>query len=198
MQVFVLNEELTRWVAKLVRHYGIDGNTDMLSKQYGLTYAPGHLQNCDFEDGFASWTAVPAVPESLRPLTIKDYGRTHLQRRGLPRETGDTTAYFERQANGVNTLSQTALNLVPGRLYALAFATSDPEDIENPKNVAQHPMVRVSLDNAEAFAAEAAELRAAAKVLNAGDAVYDALHAQAEYLEVHARFIRAMADKMGL
>lgn len=143
------DEELTRWVAKLVRHYGIDGNTEMLSKQYGLTYAPGHLQNCDFEDGFTSWTAVPAAPESLRPLTIKEYGRTHLQRRGLPRETGDTTAYFERQANGVNTLSQTAVNLVPGRLYALAFATSDPEDIENPKNVAQHPMVRVSLDNAE-------------------------------------------------
>lgn len=143
------DEELTRWISKLVRHYGVDGKTDMLSKQYGLTYLPGHLQNCDFENGFAGWTAAPAAPESLRPLTVKDYGRKHLQRRGKPTATGDTTAYFERQADGVNTLSQTAVNLVPGKLYALAFATGDPEDVENPKNVHQHPMVRVSLDHAE-------------------------------------------------
>ena len=58
--------------------------------------------------------------------------------------------------------------------------------------------LRVSLDNAEAFEAEAAELRAAAEARNADDAVYYALHAQAEYLELHARFIRAMADKMGI
>ena len=143
------DEELTRWIAKLVRHYGVDGNTDLLSRQYGLTYLPGHLQNCDFENGFDGWTAAPATPESLRPLTVKDYGRKHLQRRGKPQDTGDTTAYFERQADGVNTLSQTAVNLVPGKLYALAFVTGDPEDVEKAKNVHQHPMVRVSLDHAE-------------------------------------------------
>ena len=58
--------------------------------------------------------------------------------------------------------------------------------------------LRVSLDNAAAFEAEAAELRAAAEARSADDAVYYALHAQAEYLELHARFIRAMADRLGL
>jgi hypothetical protein len=67
------DEELYRWSFRLLRHYCVEGNTELLSKAYGYMYSPGHLRNCDFVDGLEHWTADP--PDALRADSFAGYGK---------------------------------------------------------------------------------------------------------------------------
>jgi hypothetical protein len=60
------DEELARWSFKLMRHYAVEGNRDLLSTRYGFKYNPGFLANGDFASGLEGWTTSPAAQDSLR------------------------------------------------------------------------------------------------------------------------------------
>ena len=121
------DEELYRWSFELLRHYCVEGNTEMLSEHYGYAYSPGHLQNCDFLDGLEHWVADP--PEAIRADSFAGYGTGSQRRWGAPSGTGDTFGVFTRGDGDPSTLTQTATGLTPGRVYTLQFVTADYEDI---------------------------------------------------------------------
>ena len=99
----------------------------MLSKIYGYRYSPGHLRNCDFVDGLTHWTADPA--EALRADSFAGYGKRSQHRWGAPGGTGDTFCVFTRGEERANTLTQTATDLSPGKVYTLQFVTADYQDM---------------------------------------------------------------------
>lgn len=121
------DEELYRWSMRLLRHYCVEGNTEMLSKTYGYTYSPGHLRNCDFVDGLDHWATDPA--DGLRADSFAGYGKGSQARWGAAGGTGDTFCVFTRGEERPNTLSQTATGLTPGRVYTLQFVTADYKDM---------------------------------------------------------------------
>jgi len=121
------DEELYRWSFRLLRHYCVEGRSEMLSKAYGYVYSPGHLRNCDFVDGLTHWTADP--PEALRADKFAGYGKGSQHRWGAPGGTGDTFCVFTRCEGRANTLSQTTTGLSPGKVYTLQFVTADHKDM---------------------------------------------------------------------
>ncbi|MDD4098553.1 MAG: hypothetical protein PHC30_07265, partial [Lentisphaeria bacterium] len=125
------DEETVRWITTIMRHYGIEGRRDLLSETYGFTYLPGHLQNGDFRDGLDGWLASPAEDGAITAQTLPGYGGDHQHRRRDARvkNIGDTVALLTRNAQKPNRLSQTAVNLTPGKLYTLNFAVADLSDI---------------------------------------------------------------------
>lgn len=121
------DEELYRWSFQLLRHYCVEGNTEMLSKAYGYTYSPGHLKNCDFIDGLEHWAADP--PDALRADSFAGYGKGSQRRWGAPGGTGDTFCVFTRGEGQPGTLTQAATGLSPGKVYTLQFVTADYRDM---------------------------------------------------------------------
>ena len=120
------DEELYRWSMRLLRHYCVEGNTEMLSKRYGYRYSPGHLSNCDFTDGLKGWTAEPA--EAIQTGSFSGYGKGSQGRWGAQAGTGDTFCVFKRGERPA-TLTQTATGLTPGKVYTLQFVTADYKDM---------------------------------------------------------------------
>ncbi|HOG50907.1 MAG TPA: hypothetical protein PKY10_09970, partial [Lentisphaeria bacterium] len=145
------DEETTRWITTIMRHYGIEGRRDLLSDTYGFTYLPGHLRNGDFRDGLDGWQATPAEDDAIVAETIPGYGFTHQHRRrdSLIKNIGDTAAVFTRSDKAPNHLSQTAVNLTQGKLYTLNFAVADLSDIR--EKAATHPqlLLHASMKQAE-------------------------------------------------
>jgi hypothetical protein len=133
------DEETVRFVGKLYRHYGIEGKTEMLTKDpLFLT----HIQNADFEKGSEGWTLQPAEPESIDAKSFPRYGRIEGRYMGLgrpadPEHIGDTFLWMKRSEKGPNTFSQTIKNLEPGRLYSMKLFTCDYQDLVNPKKKTQ-------------------------------------------------------------
>jgi hypothetical protein len=129
------DEETVRFVGKLYRHYGIEGRTDLLTKDpLFLT----HIQNADFERGTESWTLHPAEEGSIRPGSFPRYGRIEGRYMGLgrpadPEHIGDTFLVMKRSEKGANTFSQTIRNLEPGRLYSMKMFSCDYNDLVNPR-----------------------------------------------------------------
>jgi len=121
------DEELYRWSFELLRHYCVEGNTEMLSKTYDYVYSPGHLRNCDFTDGLEHWTADP--PDAFRADSFAGYGKGSQRRWGAPGGTGDTFCVFTRGEERPSTLTQTATGLTPGKIYTLQFVTADYKDM---------------------------------------------------------------------
>ncbi|HCA47386.1 MAG TPA: hypothetical protein DEP45_08485, partial [Armatimonadetes bacterium] len=123
------DEELYRWSFALLRHYCVEGSTEMLSKDFGYVYSPGHLKNCDFVDGLEQWAADPADADAIRADGFAGYGSGSQRRWGAPGGTGDTFCVFTRGVGDASTLTQTATGLTPGRIYTLQFVTADYADI---------------------------------------------------------------------
>ena len=124
------DEELYRWSFKLLRHYAVDGNTDMLSKRpkYNYTYNPGHLVNCDFDNGLDGWIVDAASPKSITIAKMDgDFIRSSEGRWGSGTH-GQNLCVLKRGENKPNTLTQVAKGLVPGRTYTLQFITVDYDD----------------------------------------------------------------------
>lgn len=121
------DEELYRWSMRLLRHYCVEGRTEMLSQSYGYRYSPGHLSNCDFAEGLKGWTAAPA--DALRADRFAGYGSNSQRRWGGDGGAGDTFCVFKRGAGGPSTLTQTATGLTPGKVYTLQFVTADYKDM---------------------------------------------------------------------
>jgi len=131
------DEGLFRFMMHAIRHYCVDGATERLSPRYGWKYKPGIVDNGDFTDGFAGWTAASAEEGSLAIGHSKNFGKAaggqvrQYNAYKLPKTPyGDDFAVFTKSAKGVNRLGRTLVNLTPGLLYELTFCTYDVNEIE--------------------------------------------------------------------
>ena len=123
---YYADEELHRWCFALMRHYVVEGRTDMLSERFGFTYRPGHIQNGDFRGTLAPWSAEGAV----RVDSMQDFASNSENRWGGNGGVGDTFAVLSRGKEGASSLRQTAKGLVPGRMYRLRYTTFDVKDVK--------------------------------------------------------------------
>ena len=134
------DEETLRWVAKLFRHYGIEGRTDRVTDEpYDMT----HLLNGDFARGSESWALRPAADGSLRVDRHPGFG--WLQGRYPRTAEGDTVVVTTRSSEAPNTFSQTLKDLVAGRLYSFRMFTADFQDMSRKERHA----VSIRLDGVE-------------------------------------------------
>src|SRR5262245_18085042 len=128
------NEDSVRFVGKLYRHYAIEGNTEILTRDpLFLT----HIRNADFENGAEGWTVQAAQEGSIASKSFPRYGRIEGR---YPRDRepiGDALLWMKRSAKGPNTVSQTIKDLQPSRLYSLKMFTCDYNDLTNPRKKEQ-------------------------------------------------------------
>lgn len=148
---YYADEELVRWSFQLMRHYAVEGNRELLSKQYGFTYKPGLLVNGDFADGLNGWTAEPASDGAIRTLTIPGYGKNS-QRRWNAGNAGDTVCAMTRDTGQPNRLRQMAQGLTVGKAYCLQFVTGGLQDILGRKHNPRKYGMDVELEGAELLA----------------------------------------------
>jgi hypothetical protein len=141
------DEETVRWAARLFRHYGLEGQTVLLSKTYGFRYRLDHLENPDFAEGLAGWTVESAEENSVAARQMKGY--SWLQGRYPPTRQGDTFLLTKRSARKPNRLSQTIRNLQPGRLYSLKMITADHDDLTGGRSAQRKHVVSVQIDGVE-------------------------------------------------
>ena len=153
------DEENARWIGKLLRHYAVEGNKEMLSPRYGIVYNGNHVKNPDFKEKTAHWQIFPAEKESIRPRTIAGYGFRKQRRRGPGHGNGDTVLEFRRSAKGANKITQTFKNFVPGKLYSLSFVTSDADDLEKNRNRRSYSFLDARLEGAEIIPELSSEFR---------------------------------------
>ncbi len=123
---YYADREMHRWAFALMRHYCVEGRTELLSKRYGFRYLPGHLENGDFRGSLGGWS----VSGDVRADGVKGFGGRNLNRWGGNGGLGDTFAVFTRTAGETNRISQTIRGLVPGRRYCLQFVTFDADDVK--------------------------------------------------------------------
>ena len=115
-----VDEEILRWMAKLYRHYCIEGRRDRLTSD---PYILPHMSNGDFEHGAEGWTLVRAARDSISFGRITGYGV--INGRYPPSDLGDTFLCTTRNSKGPNRFSQQIVALTPGRTYSLKFITAD-------------------------------------------------------------------------
>lgn len=144
------DEDSVRFVGKLYRHYGIEGNREPLTKD--PLFLP-HIQNADFENGLDRWTLKPAEDGSIESKSFPRYGRIEGR---YPRDrdpVGDNFLWMKRSPKGPNTFSQTIKSLEPGRVYSMKMFTCDYNDLITPqqKDLAAAPKFigQVKLDGVE-------------------------------------------------
>ncbi|MFH0795827.1 MAG: hypothetical protein V2A65_02075, partial [Candidatus Omnitrophota bacterium] len=119
------DEETIRWMAKLYRHYCIEGKRGMLSRD---TYELTHLRNADFAKGLEDWNVSPAEEGCIKATTIPEMPRIEF-RAGYVTDKGECL-WLKRSAKAPNRFSQMVRNLTPGRLYSLKFFTYDLQGLE--------------------------------------------------------------------
>ena len=125
------DDEMKRWSFALMRHYVVEGHTNMLSKAYGYRYRPGHLVDGDFSDGHAGRVTLPwCTAGNVRVDSHPEFARRSQCRWGGNGGVGDTFAVLTREKGAPASLSQTAKGLVPGRTYCLQFSTFDVKDVK--------------------------------------------------------------------
>lgn len=140
------DEEYVRWTGRLHRHYGIEGNTDLLSKEYGFLYELNHLRNVDFEYGLDEWVAREAEPGGIRIQEITDLQRIF---GASSSRNADRAVLMTRSTKGPNELSQEVRNLVPGKAYAFSAYTADYDDLLNGRSVIKTNAVSIAFSNTE-------------------------------------------------
>lgn len=132
---YYADHELHRWALLLLRHYCVEGKTSMLSAKHGFSYIPGHLTNGDFRGTLAPW----AAKGNVRTDRFEGLGSRCQNRWGGNGGLGDTFATFAKGSDGaVDTLTQRATGLVPGRAYCLQFATFDARDVKANRFAPRH------------------------------------------------------------
>ena len=122
---YYLDDDTLRWCYRLLRHYCVNGATEMLSGRYGLKYIPGFVKNPDFRAGLGEWR----VEGDVSAGSVKDLGERSLGMFGGAGGCGDTFAVFAR-GEKPNRISQRVSGLVPGESYTLQFVTFDADDAE--------------------------------------------------------------------
>ena len=142
---YYADEELHRWTFMLTRHYCIEGRKEMLSARYGFKYAPGHIVNPDFKEGFAAWNRTGCVGLGQH----SGFGKESESRWSNSSSLGDTFAVLPGRGEDRSLVSQVVRNLQPGRPYVLRFATFDVDDAKAGRNAPRRLDVVAKLSGAE-------------------------------------------------
>ena len=136
--------ETHRWVSALIRHYCIEGRTQMCSDDpYELT----HIRHPDYPDPEKGWTITEAEPGTTSIGRLPRYNfllGTYGERSEL-----DYFLRMKRTAKGPNSFAQEIKDLKPGRLYSLKIIVADYNDIANCVSRELAPNFSVKLDNVE-------------------------------------------------
>ncbi len=138
------DEEIIRWIGRLYKHYCIEGQRGMLSKD---PYLLNYIENPDFDFGLSGWASYPAEKDSITVKHMKGY--SWLQGRYPGTEKGDTFLLMKRSAKKPNIIVQTTKNLVPGRFYSLKMFTADYQDLINGKSIKRKHIITIRLENVE-------------------------------------------------
>lgn len=141
------DDENIRWLAKLYRHYAIEGRTEMLSPKYGFKFALTHLQNGDFAEGLKNWEARSADGGGVEVGRFS--GFSSLQGRYPETSQGNTFLRMKHSAKAPNTVSQTIKDLVPGKLYSVKLLTADYGDLLAGKSEQKKLAVGLTVANAD-------------------------------------------------
>jgi hypothetical protein len=128
-----------------MRHYGIEGRTERLSKD---PYMPQHILNPDFADGTDSWQTHPAEPDGITAGTVKLYGSLE-GRYSRGGTEGDQFLMTRRSDKAPNVFEQEMQHLTPGRLYCLKMMTGDHQDLLQGKSKRAPHAVSIQIDNVE-------------------------------------------------
>ena len=176
-------EEDLRWASRLIRHYALEGRTDLLSKKYGFRYKPGHIDNGDFAEGGKGWSAQAAEEGTIRFEKVKGFAA--LQSRRDQKAGGDTACVFKRSAVRPNVLRRKLTGLVPGRLYSLRYVVAAVPEIAARKGEKRTLVFRGEVKCAEDVTASSPVSRwsqscRSAGVVNARLTVFKALSSEAE------------------
>jgi hypothetical protein len=137
--------ETLRWMGKLLRHYGIEGRKERLSRD---PYELRHVLNPDFEDGATHWQLQPAEPNSITTDKLDKFGSLQGRYGGTWTE-GNRFLLTKRSAKAPNAFSQEMNNLTPGRLYSLKMYTADHQDLVQGKSRNAPHAVSIAIQNAE-------------------------------------------------
>jgi hypothetical protein len=141
------NAEYVRWVARLIRHYGLEGNTQRLSN---APYVAGQLRNPDFLNGTDDWTVEPAESNSMVVKSHKGYGR--MQERHPYRGNTDTPfLWTKRSSQKPNVFSQELRNLEAGKLYFVRLWVGDYTELMAGVSKDQPRAISLQVDGGEVF-----------------------------------------------
>ncbi|MBR6073680.1 MAG: hypothetical protein IKP87_00125, partial [Victivallales bacterium] len=143
------DEELYRWSHALLRHYVVEGRKDMLSKQFGFNYIPGHIVNGDFAEGLSGWKAEAAADGAIAVEKFSGYAKRNQNRWNAPRGCGDSFCVFKAVEGKPNKLSQIAKGLTVGKPYMLLFSVGDYDDLKQQKLNPRRYGLEAVLENAE-------------------------------------------------
>src|SRR5438552_2997985 len=121
------DEETVRWAARLYRHYGLEGKTNLLSDELGFAYRLDHIQNPDFADGLKGWSVQAAEPGSVDTKHLTGFG--WLEGRYPRTQLGDTFLWTKRSAARPNRVTQEIKHLRPGKLYSLKLVSADYQEL---------------------------------------------------------------------
>ena len=137
------DEETLRWIAKLYRHYCIEGNTELLSKRYGFTYELDHVENPDFVEGDKGWT-IAACEDGSMGFGHKP-GLGWAQGRYPRTRNGDVFLWTRRCSERPNRFSQRIRHLKPGSVYGLKMYAGAHKELDKKQALA----VSVRIDGVE-------------------------------------------------
>ncbi len=118
------DEETLRWSFRLLRHYAIEGQTSMLSSQFGFHYRPELLKNPDFSEGLEHWSVSGEIETSSDTLFGKQGMGIWASGKRMSFAVFKGTETVKEPA-----LQQTVSGLIPGKAYSLQFVTADLKDI---------------------------------------------------------------------
>ena len=123
---YYADEEMLRWSFALMRHYVVEGRTEMLSSKHRFTFSPGHILNGDFRESMDGWRTSGVVRRENVPGLPTSEGRWGGS------GVGDSCAVLVRGEgdSGVAKIAQTAKGLVPGRKYVLQAVFFDVADFK--------------------------------------------------------------------
>jgi len=131
------DEETVRWISRLFRHYGIEGNRRAASRD---PYVSPHIVNGDFLNGLHEWKISAAEKNSVRAAVKRGLGVMQARYKSSEGETGAVTV---RNSIRPNTITQEIKNLAPGHYYTFRMITSDYDDMSKPEKHA----IGVEFDN---------------------------------------------------
>ncbi|MDO9465019.1 MAG: carbohydrate binding family 9 domain-containing protein [bacterium] len=136
--------ETHRWLSKLIRHYCIEGNTEMCSDDpYELT----HIKHPDYPDPTKGWTVIEAEPGATSVGRLPRYNfliGAYQERAEL-----DYFLRMKRSAKGPNSFSQEINDLEPGRSYSMKMIVADYNDIDKCVSKPLKPTFTVNLEDVD-------------------------------------------------
>jgi len=124
-QSTMCDEEYLRWIARLFRHYAIEGSSERLTQD---PYVLDHIENPDFDAGLEGWTVESATDDSVQVKHLDRYG-VKVQGRHAPKGVGDHVLWMKRHAERPNVVTQEIRDLEPGRYYCVKMYSGDYQNL---------------------------------------------------------------------